>query len=477
MTLQNKFISVFAFCVCSLGALAQHGWEALKEIEQNIQVPQFRNRSYNIIDFGARKGGTADCRPAINNAITKCSEQGGGRVTIPAGKYYSKGPILLKSHVDLHFSEGAELVFSSAAEDYLPVVFTRWEGTELYNYSPLIYAYKATNIAITGKGLLNGMGLANFANWKPDQKKDQQHLREMGRKGVPVKQRVFGKGHYLRPAFLELVECRNILIEDIKLINATFWVIHPVYCNNVTVRGVTVDSKNLNSDGCDPESSTNVLIEHCRFMTGDDGIAIKSGRDNDGWRVGKPSENIIIRDCFFETETNAVCIGSEISGGVRNVFVENIQVAAASNAIYFKSNLDRGGFIEQVRVRKVAVDSARSTVVKFEPDYKSESKQNNPTRFHDFLIEDISCNYAATYGIDITGFEAMPVSDVTVRNMNVIKTPQPFRVKHAQGVSFRGVTANGQPVVYEPPNKSISPDSALKNKEVIQKEQKNKSKE
>lgn len=456
MTVKIKFISLFIFCFLSAGGFAQGSWEVVKKIESNIKPPQFRNKDYNIVDFGANAGGKADSRSAINRAIAKCSEQGGGRVVVPAGKYFIKGPIILKSKVNLHLMEGAELIFSAVADDYLPVVLTRWEGTDLYNYSPLIYAHKATDIAITGKGVLNGMGSANFATWKPLQKKDQQDLREMGRTGVPVKDRVFGKGHFLRPAFLEPVECSNILIEDITLTNATFWVIHPVYCNNVTVRGVTVDSKNLNSDGCDPESSTNVLIENCRFNTGDDGIAIKSGRDNDGWRVGKPTENVIIRNCVFETETNAVCIGSEISGGVRNVFVENIEVPKATNAIYFKSNLDRGGFIEQIRVRNIVADSLRSSVIKFEPDYKSESKQNFPTQFNDFLIENVSGHYAAEYGIDISGFEAMPVSDVVLRKVEVKKTAQPTRIKHAQGVSFHDVVINGRPVAYSQLNKTIS---------------------
>ncbi len=456
MLSKMKLIWIGVFCACFFSGMAQDNWALMKEIEKGIKAPRFQKKDYNILAFGARAGGVADARPAINKAIARCNQQGGGRVLIPAGKFFIKGPIVLKSNVNLHVSEGAELVFSSVAEDYLPAVFTRWEGTELYNYSPLIYARNAVNIAITGKGLLNGMGTAGFATWKPLQKKDQQQLRAMGRTGVPVAKRVFGKDHHLRPAFVELVDCRNILIEDIKLINATFWVIHPIYCNNVTVRGVTVESRNLNSDGCDPESSTNVLIENCRFITGDDGIAIKSGRDNDGWRVNKPTENVIIRNCSFETETNAVCIGSEISGGVRNVFVENIKVKEASNAVYFKSNLDRGGFIEQIRVRNVVADSVRSSVIKFEPDYKSESKQHYPTRFHDFIIENVSAAAAGDYAIDITGFEAMPVSNVTLKNINIARAVQPYRVKHAEKVSFNGVMINGAPVIYGQPNKTVT---------------------
>jgi polygalacturonase len=437
---------------------AQISPEQVRKIEKQINPPAFKNRDYNIIAFGAKEGGSADSRPAILRAIETCSRKGGGRVVVPRGTYFVKGPIVLKSRVNLHLAEGATLKFSSSEKDYLPVVFTRWEGTEVYNYSPLVYAYGQTNIAITGKGLLDGSGTENFANWKPSQKKDQERLREMGRTGVPVKDRVFGEGHFLRPAFVELVSCKNILIEDVKLINTPFWVVHPVYCNNVTVKGIFVDSRNLNSDGCDPESSTNVLIEDCRFITGDDGIAIKSGRDQDGWRVNKTTENVIIRDCDFDTETNAVCIGSEISGGVRNVYVENVRVHKAANAIYFKSNLDRGGFIGHIRVRNVVADSLRSSVVKFEPDYKSESKQQYPTRFHDFVIEDVSAAAAGDYAIDVTGFEAMPVTDVVLQKIKIQKAAKPYRVRHAQDVSFNEVSINNAPVTFNGQGKTILSD-------------------
>jgi len=453
MNLKIKLLVQCVACLLSLSVFAQDGWDMVKKIEANINPPLFRNRNYNITDFGLSK---QDARPAINKAITTCSKQGGGRVIVPAGNYFIKGPINLKSHVNLHLEKGAELVFSSNENDYLPVVFTRWEGTEVYNYSPLIYARNASDIAITGQGVLNGKGSANFVSWKAKQQKDQQALREMGRQGVPVEKRVFGKGHYLRPAFVEFVNCKNILIENITLTDATFWVMHPIYCNNVTVRGVTVDSRNFNSDGCDPESSTNVLIENCHFVTGDDGIAIKSGRDNDGWKVGKPTENVIIRNCSFTSETNGVCVGSEISGGVRNVFIENVQVPKAGNAIYFKSNLDRGGFIEQIRIRNVTADSLKTALVKVEPDYKSEKSQHYPTRFNDYVIENISANYVRDYGVDIRGFKDLPVSDITIRKLTVKKATQLVRLENAERIHVIESTINGIPVTADLPNKSVS---------------------
>lgn len=456
-TTRSMYLLLCMMLFSSSSLFSQVGWDKMEEIERHIIPPLFPDKNYGIINFGAKEGGESDCRPAINAAISKCSEDGGGKVIVPPGKYYVGGSILLKSNVNLHFEEGCEVLFSSRSEDYLPMVLTRWEGTELYNYSPLIYAYNAVNIAITGKGKLDGNGVANIANWKPKQKKAQQALREMGRKGVPVYQRLFGENHYLRPAFIELFSCSNILIEGISLTNSPFWLIHPVYCDNVTVRKVFIDSHTLNSDGCDPESSSNVLIEDCHFITEDDGVAIKAGRDNDAWRVGRPSENIIIRNSVFESSTNGVCIGSEMSAGVRNVFVENVKVPKATHAVYFKSNLDRGGFIENIRVRGVAADSV-SYVIKFEPDYKSESKENHPTRFHDFVFENISCNYAKEFGIDISGYEKKPVQNVSIHHMTVKKAGRSVRIRHAEKVQFNHVVINGQPVEPGELNQQGSPN-------------------
>ncbi|MCE5177604.1 MAG: glycoside hydrolase [Porphyromonadaceae bacterium] len=451
----SRYILLFLTLFVSVSLFAGDGWERMKEIEKSIVPPIFPDENYLVTDFGAKNEEGFDCRPAINAAIVKCSENGGGKVIVPSGKYYVGGSIFMKSNVNLHFEEGCEIIFSSRSEDYLPLVLTRWEGTELYNYSPLIYAYNAINIAITGKGKLDGNGAAEIANWKPRQSKAQKMLREMGRTGVPVPQRLFGEGHYLRPAFIELFSCDNILIEDIFLTNSPFWLIHPVYCNNVTVRRVFVDSRTLNSDGCDPESSSNILIEDCHFISKDDGIAIKAGRDNDAWRVGRPTENVIIRNSVFESATNGICIGSEMSGGVRNIFVENVTVPKAGNALYFKSNLDRGGYIENVRVRNITVDSV-SVVVKFDPDYKSESQENYPTRFNDFLFENISCNYAEEFGADISGFEKKTIQQVTIRNMTVKEAGQPVRIRNAEKVELNNVVINGQQIEFGKPNKTVS---------------------
>ena len=426
-------------------SMAANPWRMVRQIEKNIVAPEFPDRDYTITEYGALADGVTDSRPAIVKAIDRCSSEGGGRVVIPRGKFFCKGPVVLKSNVNFHLSEGAELIFSADERDYLPAVPTRWEGTEVFNYSPLVYAYNVKNIAITGKGTLNGQGSKNIATWKPRQKPDQKKLRAMGTNLVPLYEWVFGEGHLLRHAFVEQVSCTNVLIEGITLVDSPFWVIHPLSCENVTVRGVRVDSTNDNNDGCDPESCLNVLIEDCYFHTGDDGIAIKSGRDNDAWRIGQPTQNVIIRNCTFNSKINGLCIGSEISGGVRNVFAENLYIPNATDALYFKSNLDRGGYIENIHIRNVRADSVRSTLVKFEPDYKSESRNNYPTLFRGFLIENVRCGVAGISGIDISGFAQIPVENVTIRNLTLEQTPTSLIVKNAKNVTLQKVTINGVP--------------------------------
>ncbi len=457
----KHFLSVAGLVCCSMLSTAASGpvEELAAQIEKRIRPVVFPGRTFDIREYGAVRGGQTDCLPAIRAAIDACTQSGGGRVLVPEGLYFVKGPVVLKSHVELHLAEGAELRFSSDEKDYLPAVPTRWEGTEVFNYSPLIYAYHVNNIGVTGKGVVNGQGTKNFATWKPGQKSDQRALRRMGTDLRPLSERLFGEGHRLRPALLEPVGCSDVLIEGITLVDAPFWVIHPVSCENVTVRGVTVYSLNQNSDGCDPESSVNVLIEDCNFTTGDDGIAIKSGRDNDAWRIGQPTENVLVRNCTFRSRTNGVCIGSEISGGVRNVCVMDCDIPLSRNGIYFKSNLDRGGYVENVRVKGIRADTLGEALIRFESDYKSESRENYPTRFRGFLFEEMTCGVAGQCGIEIGGFAALPIREVTVRDVTLGRTPEPLRINHAEEVELSGVTMNGRPVVYNTrPDRCISLD-------------------
>jgi polygalacturonase len=308
-----------------------------------------------ITDYGAEPG--TDCSAAIAKAI-----DAGVRVVVPAGEFLT-GPIRLRSNVELHVSEGATLRFLTDPAAF-PIVRTRWQGIECFSHSPLIYAYDETNVAITGTGTLDGG--ASTDNWWSDTRPraDWQRLLRMVADDVPVEERVFEPGHGFRPSFVQPYSCHRVRVEDVRIVNAPMWVVHPVFCSDVLVRGVTVDSLGPNNDGCNPDSCQDVVISGCSFTTGDDCIAIKSGRDDDGRRVARPSRNILVESCRFTAGHGALTIGSEASGGVQNVHARDLRVTGAvDHALRIKTNSERGGVIENVTVENVAVDAVTTSAV------------------------------------------------------------------------------------------------------------------
>ncbi len=365
----------------------QVGWDAVPAILARIKTPGFPARDFNISDQGAKADGDMDCTEAIRQTIQACHEAGGGRVVVAGGTFLT-GAVHLKSGVNLHVSAGATLRFIPEPGKYLPVVRTRYEGVECMNFSPLIYAYDQENIAVTGKGTLDGS--ANWENWwrmtreekLRDMPQSKLQLLAHGERGTPVEERVFGGGHLLRPAFIQPYNCRNVLIEGVTITNAPMWVINPVLSGNVTVRGVTVTSHGPNNDGCNPDSSRDVLIEDCLFDTGDDCIAVKSGKDEDGRRVNVPSENIIIRKCTMKDGHGGVVLGSETSAGVRNVFAENCTMDSPNldRALRLKTNAARGGPIENIFFRNVRVGRVAHSVLTIDLVYGNvESGAYPPT--------------------------------------------------------------------------------------------------
>jgi len=415
----------------------------VSKILKSIVAPEFPTRIFNVLDYGATKDGITDSRIAINKAITACSNAQGGIVLVPVGTYYLAGSIVMKSNVNLKVEEGAEIVFSSSPKDYMPFVLTVWEGTELFNYSPLVYGYHVSNIAITGKGILNGSASKEFATWRPQGSQIQSRLRQMGIDQVPVFQRNFGVESILPPSMIQFFGCSNILIQDVRIEDAPYWVIHPVFCNNVTVRGVEINSNNLNNDGCDAEYTRNMLIENSTFNVGDDAIAIKAGRDQDGWRIGQPTENIVIRNCIFNSKCNGLCIGSEMSAGVQNVFMENVVVRNSLSGLYFKSNQDRGGFIRNVWVRNITCDSVRTALIRFETNYPGGRGGHTPAQFTNFLIENVSGDRSGECGIYAVGIEKFPLKDITLRNISLRQCKTPYILRNVEHVTFDNVSMGG----------------------------------
>jgi polygalacturonase len=414
------------------------GWQQVDEIERSINLPDFPERDFLISDFEAD---TTNALPAIQEAIKKANYEGGGKVIIPKGRWHVKGPIHLKSNINLHISDGAELVFSDDPEDYLPQVLTRWEGTEAFNFSPLIYAYQVHNVAITGGGTLDGNAEHGFATWRDKQDQAQDRLRKMGAEGVSVHERVFGLDDYLRPSFIQFFSSSQILVEDITIKNSPMWVNHFIYSSQITLRNVTVESYRLNNDGVVLDSSIRALIEGNSFSTGDDSIVIKSGRDQDGWRVAKPSQDIIIRDNYMEGH-NALAVGSEMSGGVQNIYMEDNKLGEVASAIYFKSNLDRGGYIRHVFVRNIEVEKA-DILLRFHTNYHSHRGGNYPAEYDHFVIENVTAKQSRV-GIEILGIPQMPAKNITVINLEVLKADIPQNVAYTENLRYENVRINGE---------------------------------
>ena len=429
------------------------GWAQMDVILARIKAPEFPAKDFVITDYGAKAGGVENARPAILAAMDACVKAGGGRVVIPAGVFLCNGPIHLKSGVNLNIAENATLKFGTNPQDYLPVVLTRWEGILVYNYSPLIYARGEKNIAITGKGSIDGSGKEGFyAAFVKHQEADRNALWRMGAAKVPPEKRIFGDSHYLRPGGIEPFECENVLIEGVAVTNMPFWCVHPIFCKNVTVDGIRVDSTTGNNDGCDPESCIDVLIQNCFFRTGDDSIAIKSGRDQDAWTVGKPCENVVIRKCVANGKLYGYAIGSEMSGDVRNVFIEDCSVLSGRAGIYTKANLNRGGIVENVWVRRVKIGKMSEAAIRFEANYHGlREGDHHPPLFRDFVIEDVTCEATNNYGIYIEGQPETPVTNVLLRNITIGPVKKPFWIHHIKNVTLENVTIDGHPAPSTPP--------------------------
>ncbi|BFP40528.1 exopolygalacturonase PelB [Flavobacteriaceae bacterium GF1] len=412
----------------------------MPKILKNIFPPSFKTDTVIVVNgnrFVER----------LNDSIVILSKRGGGVVHIPKGVYKVKGPVLLDSNINLNLAEGVELIFSNNPNDYLPTVKARWEGTFAMNYSPLIYAVGKTNIAITGKGEINGNCQDTWGQWKPKQNPDKKTIRQYGNDKVPLSERIFGDGHYLRPTGIEFIECKNILLEDFTIHHTPFWTIHPVLSENITARRLNIQMGVRNDDGIDPEHCKNVLIEKCTINTWDDCIAIKAGRDQDGWDY-PPSENIIIRDnAFTNVVGSGFCIGSEMSGGVRNVFVENNTLRGSEkHAFQFKSNPDRGGFIEQVYMRNMKVMAPVSYGFEFTTDYAGWRGNEHFVKYNDFYFQNIEMEAATKISIKINGREEENIHRVFMENITIKKSLAPMIANHVEDLVLKNVSINGKTI-------------------------------
>jgi polygalacturonase len=413
------------FLTLSLWINAQNSlvnaWDSVPVILSRISSPVFPSASFNIKDYGAVADSTTLCTTAINNAITACSNAGGGKVIVPAGTFLT-GAIRLKSNVNLYISSAARLKFTTDAAQYLPVVLTRFEGVECYNYSPFIYAYGESNIAITGSGVLDGNASSStWWAWKTSGDGDRTSLMTMGENGTTVSSRVFGSGHYLRPVFIQPHTCTKVLIDSVTILNSPMWEINPVLCQNVTVSHVTISSHGVNNDGCNPECSKDVWIHHCIFDTGDDCIAIKSGRNNDGRRVNVPSKNIVIQNCTMKDGHGGVVLGSEISGNVNGVFAENciMSSTALERALRVKTNSVRGGIIENIFLRNIQVGTVSAAYIEVNMNYEEGDAGSYTPIVRNFSVENLTGNSSPAV-FNINCYDRSPISNILLKNCTLI---------------------------------------------------------
>jgi len=343
--------------------------------------------------------------------------------------------------MNLHLEEGARLVFGTNPDDYLPVVLTSWEGTRAYNYSPFIYAKGASDVAITGKGEIDGNASHTWNTWKGLQDPDKKLIRSMNNTGIALEERLFGAGHYLRPHLVQFYECENILVEDVQLSDSPFWCLHFVYSRDITVRRVRFEAFNYNNDGIDPESSENVLIEDVVFNNRDDNIAIKAGRDLEARTLNRPSRNIVIRNCLFRGH-NAIAVGSEMSGGVNNVFVEDCSYAGrVIYGFYLKGNLDRGGKVHDIHARNLKFDSTQATLI-IDSNYKNQGSCCPPA-FKNIFLENITANHAEDYGIYLKGSPQVHLDSVFIRKVDIKSASKAIEVDHMDHLIMEEVEING----------------------------------
>jgi len=394
----------------------------------NITIPDFNNGiKVSIVSFGAVKGNKEKNSQAISQAIDKVNNAGGGTVIVPKGEWIT-GKIHFKSNVNLHLEKGALLLFSENPNDYLPAVHTTWEGMECYNYSPLIYAYKCKNIAITGQGEVK----AKMDVWQKWFARPKGHMESLKRlynlfsyyKPVEERQMVNDSAHF-RPQFIQFNRCENVLMDGISVTNSPFWTIHPYLSNNVVIRNIKIFAHGHNNDGVDPEMCQNVLIENCVFDQGDDAISIKSGRNQDAWRLNSPSKNIVIRNCTVKNGHQLVALGSELSGGIENVFIDNCKVidgAKLNHLLFIKTNERRGGYVNNIYMSNITSGKIDLGILGIETDVLYQWRDLVPTIERKLTpIKNVYLNNVKATNVKfvsrILGQKELPIENIFLSNV------------------------------------------------------------
>ncbi|MDX6183630.1 glycoside hydrolase family 28 protein [Flavobacterium sp. Fl-77] len=435
-----QFKDLLFLLICSVTFAQNTDFPSAKvdEIVSRIQLPVFPSYQINITKLGAKGDSLTNNKIVFDKAMALCKKNNGGTIIVPKGIYKINGPIHFVSNVNLKIEKGAKIKFSDNPDDYLPMVLTSWEGTMVYNYSPLIYAFECENIAITGEGTIDGEGGMTWKSFKSKENEGKNLSREMNHNNVPLKDRKFGKGYFLRPQMIQFFKCKNILVENIRIEDSPFWCLHLLQSQSITVRGISYKSFNYNNDGIDPEYAKDVLIENVTFDNADDNVAIKAGRDDEGRaNSATPSENIVIRNCNFKG-LHGVVIGSEMSAGVQNVYVENCKtVGYLKRGIYLKTNADRGGFIKNIFVRKIQLDEVEDCIY-ITANYHGEGS-GHQSEISNVSFSDITCNKVSAAGIVIQGFPDKKIKNISLNNIEIKWAKNAISSENAENVLMNEV--------------------------------------
>ena len=403
--------------------------------------PVFPSYSVSIRDFGASEESLAT--DAIAKAIAHVSEQGGGRVVIPRGNWTS-GQIHLKSNIDLHFEKGSRLTFTPDPEQYLPAVLTMYEGIRCYNYSPLIYGIGLENVAITGEGYINGSGREW---WKWAKNLTGRDILYNG--ALPLEERIFGtKEQGLRPMFIQILSSKHVLIEGISIEDSPCWTVHPVWCEDVIVRGVSIKNPTVspNTDGVNIESCNRVLVEDCTVhTTGDDMYCLKAGRNEDAWEVGIPCENVVIRRCraLGPSTSGGIVVGSEMSADVRNVLAEDCTFAHNANCVRLKAKDGRGGIVENIDFRNLHMDKGmRAINLSFRYSCEATDEPKDPgkymPKFRNMLFENITAGSVQS-GITLDNLPGGTMENLHFKNIKVDEAGICMTTDSVQGLFLENV--------------------------------------
>lgn len=436
-----------------------------------LSVPKFVDRNFNIIEFGAVGNGVINNSEAINKAIEQCSLSGGGTVIVPRGIWLT-GPIYLKSNVNLHTEEGALVTFTGNFDDY-PLILSNYEGYNTARCTSPIMGWNLENIAITGRGIFDGNGEA----WRPVKKfkltekqwdrllkfggvveeakdtiwwptknalKGKEYDRKMGGKCTNIEESKVYRD-FFRPVLMSLVNCKNILIDGPIFQNSPAWCLHPRLCEQLTIRNITVRNPwfSQNGDGIDIESCKYVSLSNSTFDVGDDAICIKSGKNEEGRKLGRSTEYVSVMECTVYHGHGGFVIGSEMSGGVRNIKVSRCSFIGTDTGLRFKSCRGRGGVVENIFIEDINMMNIDKEAITFSTSYDihkkpvEESSPEDIPEFRDFYIKDVTCIGAGT-GIHISGLPEMPVSNVILENIHM-KAKNDIKIENSRDISMENV--------------------------------------